>query len=143
MLSEQDQRRSAQGRRGDRPGHDQHDQRGLGGGPCARDKRQRDESGAGNRGHQHHEGAEPPDIGGDPVGGKSHRGVGDGEDRLIQHQDEDDRARCDADLCRELRQIDDIGGPAEREHQLQEGEIEAGAVGAGADLGLQLGRGHV
>ena len=26
---------------------------------------------------------------GDPVGRDPHRGVGDGEDRLIQHQDED------------------------------------------------------
>ena len=34
---------------------------------------------------------EPADKRRDPVGGDSHRGVGDGEDRLIQHQDQDHR----------------------------------------------------
>ena len=36
-----------------------------------------------------HEHAETADQSGDPVGGDPHRGIGDGEDRLIQHQDQD------------------------------------------------------
>ena len=38
-----------------------------------------------------------PTTAGDPVGGHPHRGVGDGEDRLIQHQDQDHRRRRDPD----------------------------------------------
>ena len=58
-------------------------------GPGARHERQRDKGRAGDRGQDADEHAELADERRDPVGGNSHRGVGDGEDRLIQHQDQD------------------------------------------------------
>ena len=141
MLAEQRQRRRAQRRRGDDPDQDQPDEPGLRARPCPCHKRQRNERRAGDRGHDADEDAQPAGKCGDLVGGNAHRGVGHGEDRLIQHQDEDHGRGRDTDVGGELWQVDHVGGPAEREHQLQHGKIDAGAVGAG--LGLQLGRGHV
>jgi hypothetical protein len=65
-------------------------------------------------------------------------GVGDGEDRLIQHQDQDHGRRRDPDLGAQLWQVDDVSGPAQREDELQHGKIDAGAVGAGIGLGRCL-----
>jgi hypothetical protein len=87
MFAEQDQRR-----RGDRPDRDQRYERDLGLKALACNKRQRNKGRAGDRGQHADKGAEPADIGGDPVSGKSHRGIGDREDRQIHHQEQDDGA---------------------------------------------------
>ncbi len=68
--------------------------------------------------------AEPADQARDLVGGNPHGEVGDREDRLIEHQDEDDGAAGNADRSRKPRQIDAINRPAEREHELKYGKIE-------------------
>ena len=68
----------------------------------AGDKRQRDEGGAGQRGQYADEQAEPADEWRDLVGGDAHRGIGDGEDRLVQHQDQDHGRRRDPDLARQV-----------------------------------------
>jgi hypothetical protein len=102
---------------------------------------QRDKGRTGDRGGYAYEDAEPADERRNPVGGDAHRGVGDGEDRLIQHQDEDDVRRRDPDLRAEFWEIDHISGPAQREHQLQDREIHAGAIG-GARVGRHFDVAH-
>ena len=66
---------------------------------------------------------EPADQPRHLVGGDPHGEVGDREDRLVEHQDVDDRAGGDAGGRREPRQIDGIDGPAEREDELQHGKV--------------------
>jgi hypothetical protein len=70
----------------------------------------------------------PSDQGRDLVGGNPHGEVGDREDRLIEHQDNDDRTGRQADRGGKLRQVDGIDGPAQCEHELEHGEIKTGGV---------------
>jgi hypothetical protein len=131
VPAEQRQRRRAQCRGRDGPDHDQCDQPDVSAAADARYKRHGDKGRAGERSQRANERAEPADDGGDPVGRNPHRGIGDGEDRLVQHQNQDDGGRRDPHLGGEHRQIDQVRGPAQREHQLQNREIDAGAFDAG------------
>jgi hypothetical protein len=102
--------------------------------PGAGHERQHGEGRAGKHRQRADEYPEPADDPGNPVGDDPHRGVGNGEDRLVHHQDENDGRRRDPDLRGEFWQVDDASGPAHSKHELQDGEIDAGAADAGVGL---------
>jgi hypothetical protein len=128
VFAEQHQRRRAQRRRRNGP-HDGYGNQYTR--ACAGDKGQSKKRRAGEGGCRHDPDTDAAQRPLHFVGGNADGEIADREDRLIEHQQQDHRAGRDTGGGGELRQVDDVDRPGQREEKLQNREVPGKALGHG------------